>query len=856
MPATFIIIVFNVDSKGKLDVERFSFNQIEQKNRNDRILDDAGWIPAGPGYYAPSYDTLSGHGIGRLNCVTFHPDDPNSFWIGAPEGGIWKTVNAGQSWMPMNEGLTTLSVSSIAVDPNNTDVIYLGSGDFDQEKAYSFRAHGVFKTTNGGLNWEETGLNINTPGFNRSSVRDLVVSPDGNSILAACYFGVWKSQDGGMTWDTTLDWAICDMKQHPQRKNEVYAMTHFSWSRGQGSWIMKSTDFGDSWEQLSFNTTDSIMYGRMEMEFSNADPDYLYILCVGEQINRRGFHALHRSTDGGETWELRSDINGSPNIMAWYDGVANGGQGTYDVMLITDPDDRDKIYVGGVNVWGSEDGGATWNIATLWLNALGPSLHADQHYGAYRPLDGYFYICNDGGIYRTKDIIPGKTEWITEVVDKSNEGVKPDAPLRRFETIWENISGNMEITQFYRMGLSKNHANYVTAGAQDNSCYYLNSDEDWINYIPNYDGMETMIDYTNPDRIFGAWQFGGLCRSEDGGKTVDKNITYEINNSGEKGQWITPYAMDPNNPDIIYGGYRNLWRTTDGGDTWLKIFNVDEYIQETGNTNGMSDIEISRTDPERIIIYKSPFYNWNLDTTFIHEMYMSRDGGNSFEPVTQLLPESINLVNDIEIDDDNSDHVWIVGTAGSLGGVMYESKDGCKTWENKNKAMIFPGANYAVVLDSRTDENVVYVGNEGVVYMTSDSMDKWETYSKDLPLSRVYELEINYPSERIYAATYGRGVWYAPLFDPNVSVDDNQSGESSLKISPNPSKDRIEVQIANKETTAALVAIIDINGRIVRNYNMNIESGQFTIEHGLNPGVYFINITIGSKIMSSRFVVQ
>ncbi len=415
--------------------------------------------------------------------------------------------------------------------------------------------------------------------FKNSMLRKLIINPENtDELITAGTYGIWKSNNAGEIWYPINDSLITDLEIDPSNTNILYAAMGTKWNAYGSAGILKSTDFGDTWTELNTGIPPKNAVSRMKIAVAPSNPNYIYALNVHTQTS--GLHSIYMSSDAGNTWQLKSERDSIPNILGAYNGDKNDGrgQGTYDLTLLVDPLDEKKIYTGGINIWMSEDEGKSFEIVSLWINVFGKSIHADHHFSAYNPLNKYIYFCNDGGIYRSKSIKPGKASWITDYIDRVAEDIKPGSPdTLKFPTVWENISPGLNITEFYRLNISKNNPGYVSGGAQDNSCYF-NPNSTWINYMANWDGMETMINYDNPDIIYGIWQNGGLCRSDDGGRTVIKGVADTIRNLGERGLWITPSAMDPTNPAHIYIGYRNVWKSSNHGNNWTKILDFDSKL--------------------------------------------------------------------------------------------------------------------------------------------------------------------------------------------------------------------------------------------------------------------------------------
>jgi photosystem II stability/assembly factor-like uncharacterized protein len=828
------------------------------KSKKERLQAQSGWVPLGPYTPGKSYDTISCHGNGRINCVAFHPTNPDVMWVGAPNGGVWKTDNSGKTWRPLTDNLPTISISDIAVDPKNGDILYIALGDFDTMGwIQNGNAMGVFKSTDAGETWNPTGLSYTSSTFNFSYIRKIIIHPENsNNLVAAGSRGIWKSTDAGETWKYILDTLlICDLKQNPKEPNILYAATRWFYNIFSTSGVIKSTDFGETWNRLNTGIPPTTLVTRTAVAVSPVNPNNVFALAVRASGN--GFYGLYRSTDAGANWTSSSTIGDAPNIMGWYDGDKSdySGQGTYDLTLLCDAKNEYQIYVGSVNVWMSTNAGIDWEIVTLWMKTFGSTIHADQHYSVYRPLDGYYYFCNDGGLFRTKQIRAGSKQWITDWIDRVNENKKPGCPAFRFPTQWESLTEGLANTELYRLGLCKNQAGYITGGSQDNSCFYLYNGE-WLNYVTNYDGMETMVHPDNPDIIYGSSQFGRLCKSEDASVTQDCSLTDTItNNAKERGSWVTPFAMDPENPAIIYGGYKNLWRSENGGKDWKIIFKSDTSISLLDNINVIS---IAPTNHE-LIMFAKP--NQRIqDNHKPHELWMSKDGGLNWKKIRNGLPLDSQSVTSIAISGDNPDDICLSFGSYISGSKIFRTKDGGETWTNISYNL--PNNVYnTIVHQDNNPKNFLYAGTYRGVYYTNDDMTEWVLMNENLPNNTVNELEISYPDNKIIAATYGRGFWMADLIEGNVGIDGNVNFENLLiDILPNPSDGNLQM-ILNLNHNAVPVLnleIIDILGRKV--YNEIIKIDNSSLVHNLNldllSGQYFLKVSYANNMKVKKFIIS
>lgn len=855
-------IRMDFDSKGNfqyLNVDNTKTLNNQEKERKSNVLSQSGWLPVGPISMPPSYDPLSCYSMGRVNCIAFHPSNSKIFWIGTPGGGIWKTEDSGKTWATLSDQLTTLAVSDIAVDPKNPDILYVATGDFDIGGMTSGNSQGVFKSFDGGATWSITGL-IFESNFQYSMLRKVIVHPQNtNQLIVAGRRGLWKSNDGGAKWTYVKEAIFTDIEIHPQNPDILYAAMGQLWGGGRAG-ILKSTDFGDTWTELETGIPPQGQVSRVDIAISPADPDYVYVIAVNSQNN--GFHSFYRSTSGGASWEKKGDYSSTDNILGAWGGnqYDNYGQGSYDLVLLPDAKQRDKVYVGGINIWMTENGGSDWDLASFWIYCFGVSIHADHHYAAYNPLDENYYWCNDGGVYRTKEILPGSKDWVNDWVDKYEENALPGHPDVKFPTVWENLSDGLAITEFYRMSLSKNQKNVLAGGSQDNSCFYYNSG-DWLNYIPNYDGMETMIDHDNPDIFYGVWQNGGLCKTIDGGKTIIKRLADTISNK-ERGNWITPTAMDPFNSERIYIGFRNLWRSNNGGFQWEKVINLDTMSADLQNNNSLSIVKISPVDGDYISIFKEASWKLDENQTWVRlpgELWITEDDCLTWRKSTVGLPlDSINIIS-IDYDHFNPQKIYVAVYSYYNTINTYVTTDGGITWNDISKPLPSSVLIRTIVHQPNSQTNILYAGTNKGVYYTDDSLGLWVKYSDNLPNTIVNQLMIQHSTNELFAATYGRGLWKTNLLPSSVSIHNDES--TLLECFPNPAQGHFTISLKSDEKQinhSIIVRILDITGKTVHKESFVISASSFmkVIKPDINNGVYFIQVALNGRNYSTKLIFR
>ena len=392
----------------------YDFLEKSGSNRDNYFEGD--WVNLGPIEKPGNAGTGQPNGNGRINDIAFHPTDPDIIYIGAPAGGLWFTADGGNNWVSFTDNLPTLGVSSIIIDYTNTDVVYIGTGDRDAGDAVGM---GVMKSTDAGVSFLPA-----KNGMGNTTVGRMIVHPtQHNTLLAATSGGIFKSTDGAMNWLRVKTGTFKDIVYKVDDPDIVFATA--------GGDFYRSTNGGDSWTEISNGIGSS---SRGVIGVSDADPDVVYF----HTVQGSEYASTYRSADAGLSFSEKAS---SPNIMSWGCNGGSGGQGWYDLDVAVDPNNANVVYSGGVNVWKSSNGTASWQINSHWYGDCGvPAAHADCHVLEYNPADGRLYAGNDGGIYWT-----------------DNGGQN-----------WHEITSGLAISQIYKIGQSKTNADKVMNGYQDN----------------------------------------------------------------------------------------------------------------------------------------------------------------------------------------------------------------------------------------------------------------------------------------------------------------------------------------------------------------------------------------------------
>lgn len=556
------------------------------------------WSPLGPFDYIATDSWSPGHG--RINVITEDPNNPNTIYIGAPAGGIWKSTDAGGTWAALGDSLPVIGVSGIAVDPNNSNIIYIATGDNDGGDTYSI---GAWKSTDGGFNWTQ----LATPATSRMGL--IHVDPtNSNNLWAASTVGVLKSTDAGATWTVSRAGNFDDIMLKPGDPSTVYACTNSSFH--------KTHDAGANWVSVSSGLPGGS--GRLKMGVSPANPNYLYILAAGGNPSY-AYQGVYRSTDSGSSFTARNTTT----------DIFNGAsQAWFDLAICVSPTDAETIITGCLNVWRSTNGGTSFNQLNSWSNPGGSAYtHADIHYLQY--FGNNLYCGSDGGIYKST----------------SNGNTFTD------------LTPGLQIGQFYTIAGTDETPHVLCGGLQDNGGFAYDHGV-WRCYW-GADGMGSAVDPTDSTDIFGMIQYGGLYRSGNNGQSAndlgspqngDWVTPLEADPDGTRllagyddlweynlpGGWnqlsnfnfgvvLRQVEIFPGNSNIIYvSTFNSVYRSSNNGSSWTDI------TSGLSSGGGISSIETHPTDPNQVWVTNGAGSNSRI--------YHSIDAGATWTDITGNLP--------------------------------------------------------------------------------------------------------------------------------------------------------------------------------------------------------------------------
>lgn len=679
---------------------------------------------------------------GRISDFAVNPDDPREYYVATSSGGVWKTVNAGVTYTPIFDGQGSYSIGCVTMDPNNRHVIWVGTGENNNQRSVAY-GDGVYKSTDGGGSWKNMGLKES------EHIGKILVDPRNSDVVYVAAIGplwskggdrgLYKTTDGGENWEKILEidehTGINDLVMDPRNPDVIYAAAHqrrrhvFTYiGGGPGSGLYKTTDGGKNWEKINKGLP-TVDMGRIGLAMSPADPEVIYAIVEAAQ-DKGGFY---RSTNRGAGWERRSG-----HITS----------GNYYQEIIADPKDPDVVY--SMDTWFhvSTDGGKSFSVVGE------DTKHVDNHAMWIDPENTEHWLLGcDGGIYETWDA--AKT--------------------------WD-FKANLPVTQFYKVAVDNATPFYnVYGGTQDNFSIggparvttdhgILNSD--W--FITNGgDGFESQIDPENPNIVYAQSQYGNLVRYDKlSGEMLGIQPQPRKGENSYRWNWDAPLAVSHHQPTRLYFAANKLFRSNDRGDSWdvlgedltrqvnrneLKVmdrvWSVDA-VEKNGGTSPYGTI---------VAFSESPL---NEDLLYIGTddglIQISEDAGQTWRKVDVNgiagAPQR-TYVNSVYASQHDENVVYAAFNHHKYGDFkpyVFKSTDKGKTWTSISSNLPDRGSVYSLEED-HVDPDLLFVGTEFSVFFSNDGGRYWKKLSAGLPTIAVRDIAIQRRENDLVLGTFGRG---------------------------------------------------------------------------------------------------
>ncbi len=684
---------------------------------------------------------------GRIRSLVVHPTQPNTMYAGSVSGGIWRTVDGGQNWFPLDDFMANLAVATLVMDPGNSNILYAGTGEGvfamiggneGNNNAAALRGAGIFKTTDGGNTWAQLASTANS---NFWYVNRVAVHPSNSQIiLAATNMGIWRSTDAGQSWTqrfTTVP--VYDIEFDPANGNIAVAAGQVNVNPAH-----RSLDAGVTWTGAGWMGSITGP-GRVELAIS---PN-----------NGRVYASV--DFNSGEIW--RSTNNGL-QYSRIYTGTENylGGQGWYDNTIWVQPVSGtvffDPLIVGGIDLWRATASGSTYNITRIsdWSRVPNPgdSVHADHHVIVAHPgfngtTNRTVFFGNDGGVYKAADVLSVTTS-----------------------SGWTNLNKRLGITQMYGAAAHPTSGT-VIGGTQDVGTVTFNGATDTWSEMFGGDGGFCASDPTNASIYFGEYISARITRSTDGGVSAGyiHNPRGIVSGNGDlscgscfqgsnaladaltgNASFIAPFALDPNNTSTMIVGAADLWRSTDVQASQPNWFSIRGTL-----ASFHSAVAIAPGNSNIVWVGHS---NAGANGG---DVYVTTNGTAGTPTWTRVDNNTPNLpnrwVSSVAIDPSNNNRVYVTFMGYNADNV-WRTTDGGSTWTQITGTgpAALPTAPVSSIVLHPTNVGWLYVGTDVGVFASYDDGANWST-TNDGPANVTVDQLFFKDSRTLMAATHGRGIY-------------------------------------------------------------------------------------------------
>ncbi len=761
---------------------------------------------------------------GRITDIAISPDSNDVFYACTAVGGVFRTQDRGQSWEAVFDEVGVPSIGNIAVAPSNGNRIYVGTGEANgSATSGAFFGNGMYRSDDAGDSWSAIGLEQS------NHIGRIVVDPnDEDRVFAAATGilydknnerGIYRSATGGNEWEQVLfitdSTAAIDLVMNPVHTDTLFAAmwerTRKPWQRDYGgltSGVHRSTDGGDTWELLGngLPIADE-QTGRIGLAISESNPNIVYARYTTNEITNT-FNGVYRSEDSGETWELfaLNDLNNIDSSFGWYFG-----------NIRVHPENANEVFVLGQTLFFNDP-----TSPSDWDFDSGFQLHVDHHAMEFSKTDGDFILSgNDGGIYITED---------------------------RGET-WTQFE-NLPITQMYNIEVDFLEPTTLFAGTQDNNTIRTSTAgmNDWIPVIGG-DGFHVNIDPEDNSFVYGEFQFGNLRRSTDGGFSFVPALNGIDPN--DRNNWNTPVILSPFDPSVVYYGSNRLYRSDDRAVNWSPISDdLTDGLHPSQSLSYGTLTAIAASHNNLDVVYTGSD-DGNINVTF--------NNGETWTNISEgLLPDRYVTAIAIDPEDDLTVYVTLSGfTTLDYTPHVFKTEDGGASWNDLSSNLPSIPAN-EIIIAAINGENILFLGTDMNVWYSTDDGANWILSSDNLPPTIIRDLKYHQPTQTLYVGTFGRSMYSLDVSDFVLSADDSSSNESiSFKAFPIPASGTITISHPLEGNGA--IELYDLAGRKIQTLFSGALDTNTNATYNLptvSPGIYILELYNGKNSLTQKIVIE
>lgn len=683
----------------------------------ETLTNNSTWSKQGPNSYTvPATQFANGtvrniiDGLGRVDCLAFHPTDANVIYAGTAMAGLWKTTNGGNSWNQVAGLFPFLGIAGVVVNKNNGNEIWALAGSAENRNTWGIFASGggcrVYHSIDAGINWQ---ARADLPGIGGNKGHDLLQHPSSqNTLFVATQAGVYSTFNGGTTWDiTTLTQGVYDMEINPT-SGRLYAT-------GPG-FVKYSSNLGSTWNDCTFDIPITDM-NRASIAISPTGFNSIVYLLCGPGGNG-SFYGMYRSNNSGVIFTRQSN---SPNVFDYStDGSGDYDQSTYDNCIVAHPSDASKILVGGAAIWQSINDGATMTFNTYYWHD-GPAnryVHPDIHTIKVNPLNNYTYAGTDGGVYVSTD----------------------------FGATWAQKSNGLSAAQVFHLSIYKNNETMELIGSQDNGVKIRRNSGAYEQFegADGYCGQFSL----NDSSILYATYNAEFSKYQNFGQKVINTAYPFLRGGDEKFYTLIKVIPSATSTEILFAAALDtLSRSTDGAASWTRIVRKANW-------------DIQYAPGNSAYLYVAGGNNFSAPAGFS----LSRNstyGTGTWTNITGTLGTFGQRAMKFAINPNNSLHIFVCLGGYTNGQKVYESVNGGDTWATNVSYNLANVPVNAIAIDGRGH---LYAGTDIGVYVLPAGQTQWRQFYNGLPRVPVSDLIINESSATIKASTFGCGVYKSDLY--------------------------------------------------------------------------------------------
>ncbi len=786
-------------------------------DKSNTLTDPTPWTMIGP------------HNTGgRTIALAFNPQNPNTIYAGSASGGLWVSYTGGigvYAWKYVPTNIPVLTVSSIAIAPDDSNTIYIGTGEvynyYSAGTGAGYRntrgtyGVGILKTTDGGATWTKS---LDWSYNDQHGVWDVVINPlNKNTIWAATTEGTYRSFDSGISWQQVNNAVMAmDLVIDPVDTSIVLTGNGDFQSPQYGIW--RTSDNGNNWNKITSGLPTTYR-GKIQFDIYKTDPNIIYA-SIGDGFEvGEGASWLCKSTDAGLTWTVQTTTDYSQH------------QGWYSHGVAVDQSNPNRLMVIGIEVWNSTNGGSTITKKSLGGVTLGrPEIgnpdegsgtgyvHSDVHVVIQHPTDmNTFYFGTDGGVFRTTD----------------------------FGQTFESRNGSYQTTQFYNgTSSSQTDSLFAMGGLQDNSTVIYDGSLAWIRNIGG-DGSWSAIDASNDNTLFGSWQNLNILRSTNRGNNF-QSITPP--GGGNPTAFAAPFVIAYGNSTIVYAGRNLIYKSTNAGNNWA--------VTNSGNTldgNFAIAMEISYQNNSKVYVATAPF------STFRGHLFRTDNGGTSWTNITGSLPDRFPA--DLAVDPNNDSIVYLTFYGFGTSHV-YKSTNSGTSWTDISDNL--PDIPTPSVIVDPNNSNHVYIGTDLGVFVSTTGGSSWQDFNDGLPNSvQAMDLNICRVNNTLRVMTHGNGAFERKLLSTIVtSANDNQAIVKNFQLEqnfPNPFNPSTKIRFEIVRAGITTLKIFDMLGNEIKTLvQREFQPGSYEVEFngaGLASGSYVYRLESNGNIQSRKMIL-